>query len=98
MLIIQNTFFSEKERKPRPPKDTYYQQEYSSVSRQTVSQIVDIPDWLLFVLAIFLPPLAVYLKKGARMSFWINVVLTFFFLPGTLHALLIVFWSRTKLI
>lgn len=46
---------------------------------------------LLVILAIFIPPLAVYLKDGLHTSFWIDVILTLlFFLPGVIYALLIV--------
>ncbi|MBC7720736.1 MAG: YqaE/Pmp3 family membrane protein [Pedobacter sp.] len=47
---------------------------------------------LLCILAILLPPLAVYLKEGAINSkFWISLLLTLlFFLPGVIYALLVV--------
>ncbi|RAU83482.1 YqaE/Pmp3 family membrane protein [Pontibacter arcticus] len=43
------------------------------------------------ILAILLPPLAVFLHDGIGTSFWINIILTLlFFLPGIIHALLVV--------
>ena len=47
---------------------------------------------LLCILALLLPPLAVYLKEGAINSkFWISLLLTLlFFLPGVIYALLVV--------
>lgn len=48
---------------------------------------------LQVILCFFIPPLAVYLKKGNKIDndFWINVVLTLFGgLPGLLHGLYIV--------
>jgi len=43
---------------------------------------------ILIVLAILLPPLAVYLKKGAGTDLIINIVLCLlFYVPGVLHAL-----------
>lgn len=43
------------------------------------------------ILAIFIPPLAVFLHDGIGTSFWINIILTLlFFLPGIIHALLVV--------
>ncbi|MBC5991673.1 YqaE/Pmp3 family membrane protein [Pontibacter sp. SD6] len=43
------------------------------------------------ILAILLPPLAVFLHDGIGTSFWINIILTLlFFLPGVIHALLVV--------
>ena len=48
---------------------------------------------LLIALAIILPPLAVLIKHGFRLDFWINLVLTiFFYLPGQVHAI----WSILK--
>lgn len=43
------------------------------------------------ILAIFLPPIAVFLKKGAGKDLAINIVLCIlFFFPGVLHALWVV--------
>ncbi len=43
------------------------------------------------ILAIILPPLAVYLKKGGGKDLIINIVLCFvFYVPAILHALWIV--------
>ena len=40
-----------------------------------------------FLLAVILPPLSVFLARGAGRTFWINVVLTVCaYLPGVLHA------------
>lgn len=46
---------------------------------------------IFFVLAILIPPAAVYMKKGAGKNFALNLLLTFlFFFPGLVHALYIV--------
>jgi uncharacterized membrane protein YqaE (UPF0057 family) len=46
---------------------------------------------LLIVLAILLPPLAVFLKKGAGKDLVINILLCLiFFIPGIIHALWLV--------
>ena len=46
---------------------------------------------VLIVLAIFLPPLAVFLISGLGRDFWINLILTLlFWLPGTIHAIYLV--------
>ncbi len=47
---------------------------------------------LLVILAIILPPLAVYLHEGEiNNKFWIDLVLTLlFFLPGIIYALVVV--------
>lgn len=48
---------------------------------------------LLIILAIFLPPIAVFLKKGVGKDLIINIILCIlFFLPGVIHAL----WLVTK--
>ncbi len=48
---------------------------------------------ILIVLAIFLPPVAVFMKKGIMPTFWINLILTLLlFFPGMVHAL----WIVTK--
>lgn len=40
------------------------------------------------LLAILIPPFAVYLKEGGGGHFWLNILLTlFFYLPGLVHAL-----------
>ena len=46
---------------------------------------------VLVILAIFLPPLAVFLIKGLGRDFWINLILTLlFWLPGTAHAIYLI--------
>jgi len=47
---------------------------------------------LLIILAILLPPLAVYLHEGTiNNKFWISLLLTLlFFLPGVIYALVVV--------
>ena len=48
---------------------------------------------ILIILAIILPPLAVFLKNGLGKDLFINIVLClFFYLPGILHA----FWVILK--
>ena len=48
---------------------------------------------VLIILSIFLPPLAVFLKKGAGKDLIINIVLCFlFYVPAIIHAL----WLVTK--
>lgn len=46
---------------------------------------------VLIIIAIFLPPIAVFLKKGAGKDLIINIVLCLLmFLPGVVHALWLV--------
>jgi len=43
---------------------------------------------VLMILAIFLPPVAVFLKDGAGKDLIINIILCLlFFVPGVIHAL-----------
>ena len=47
---------------------------------------------ILIILAILLPPLAVYLKTKSGKDTLINIVLCFlFWIPGVLHALYLIF-------
>ena len=42
---------------------------------------------ILIILAILIPPLGVFLLRGFRGSFWLNVLLTLLgYLPGQIHA------------
>ncbi|MEO5942172.1 MAG: YqaE/Pmp3 family membrane protein [Ferruginibacter sp.] len=63
----------------------FKKQKYSS-SEGSTNQV------LLVILAILLPPLAVYLHEGEINSkFWIDLLLTLlFFLPGVIYALVVV--------
>ncbi|MBR9865850.1 YqaE/Pmp3 family membrane protein [uncultured Amphritea sp.] len=46
---------------------------------------------ILIILAILLPPIAVFMKAGAGLQLLINIVLClFFYIPGILHALWLV--------
>lgn len=48
-------------------------------------------DILRIILAIFLPPLGVFLQEGLGGQFWINVILTILgYIPGIIHALYII--------
>lgn len=43
------------------------------------------------ILAIFLPPLAVFLQVGIGKHFWINIILTLIgYIPGIVHAVWVV--------
>lgn len=47
---------------------------------------------LSLILAILLPPAAVFLEVGLTTHFWINVVLTLIgYVPGIIHALWVVY-------
>jgi uncharacterized membrane protein YqaE (UPF0057 family) len=52
---------------------------------------LDTNTLLMVIIAILLPPVAVFLKKGAGMELVIGIVLTIlFFVPGIIYALLVV--------
>ncbi|QDS92174.1 Proteolipid membrane potential modulator [Roseimaritima multifibrata] len=47
---------------------------------------------LKIILAVLLPPLAVYMNTGLSTQFWLNLVLTIvgFWVVGVVHALIVV--------
>ncbi len=47
---------------------------------------------LKIVLAVLLPPLAVFMNSGLSTQFWLNLVLTIvgFWIVGVIHALIVV--------
>ncbi len=49
-------------------------------------------DFIRIVIAIFLPPLAVFLQVGLGKDFWINLLLTIlgFYILGVVHAVWII--------
>ena len=47
-----------------------------------------IMEIIRIIIALFIPPLAVFLKVGIGGQFWLNILLTIlFFFPGVIHAL-----------
>jgi len=52
-------------------------------------------DFLKILLAVFFPPVAVFMREGLARQFWIKILLTFLGgLPGILHALWILFRKK----
>ena len=48
-------------------------------------------DLLRIILAIFLPPVGVFLQVGFGLQFWINIVLTILgYIPGIIHAVWVI--------
>lgn len=47
---------------------------------------------LLVILAIFMPPLAVAIKDGLSVSFWLNILFTLlgFWIVGVIHAVYVI--------
>ncbi|KAK7544529.1 uncharacterized protein J3D65DRAFT_23912 [Phyllosticta citribraziliensis] len=54
-------------------------------------------DCLLILIAIFLPPLVVLIKRGCGLNFCLNILLTLLgWIPGILHAWLIIATSPRR--
>jgi uncharacterized membrane protein YqaE (UPF0057 family) len=81
---------SKKERKERVKEAKKSLKEYKKQKRGGGEPSTD--KVLLVILAILLPPLAVYLHQGEiNTKFWIDLVLTLlFFLPGIIYALIVI--------
>ncbi|KAH8087522.1 putative cation transport-related protein [Filobasidium floriforme] len=48
-------------------------------------------DILKIILAIFVPPLGVFIERGCNADFFINILLTILgYIPGIIHALYII--------
>lgn len=48
-------------------------------------------DIIRILLAIFLPPVGVFLQVGLGLQFWLNILLTIFgYVPGIIHAVYII--------
>ncbi len=58
----------------------------------TASYHGDVDLLILVLLAIFVPPLSVFLVKGLRNEFWIDIILTcLLWFPGIIYALIVIF-------
>ncbi|MCP1676028.1 uncharacterized membrane protein YqaE (UPF0057 family) [Natronocella acetinitrilica] len=48
-------------------------------------------DPIKIILAIFLPPVGVFMEVGLTGHFWLSILLTFLgFIPGIIHALYVI--------
>jgi uncharacterized membrane protein YqaE (UPF0057 family) len=48
-------------------------------------------DLIRIVIAIFIPPLGVFLQVGLGLHFWLNIVLTLLgYIPGIVHAVWVI--------
>ena len=61
-------------------------------NEKKANKSANVEMWLLIVLAILLPPLAVYLHQGEiNGKFWLSILFWFLFIiPGVIYALLVV--------
>ena len=63
----------------------------SRISDQPNTTELNTDQLILVILAIIIPPLAVFIARGLGNEFWISLILTLlFWLPGMIYALLIV--------
>jgi uncharacterized membrane protein YqaE (UPF0057 family) len=66
---------------PRSPR-------YVPGNKQTGYSIVDV---IRILLAIFLPPVGVFLQVGLGLQFWLNILLTLCgYIPGIIHAIWVI--------
>jgi uncharacterized membrane protein YqaE (UPF0057 family) len=81
---------SKQERKSRIKEAKSYLKEYKA--QKASGDEVSTNQLLLVILAILLPPLAVYLHENAINSkFWLSLLLTLlFWLPGLIYALIVI--------
>jgi uncharacterized membrane protein YqaE (UPF0057 family) len=81
---------SHKEKKFRIKESKALLKQYKAEKKAGSS--TDTNTLLLVILAILLPPLAVYLHENAiNTKFWIDLILTLlFFLPGIIYALIVI--------
>jgi uncharacterized membrane protein YqaE (UPF0057 family) len=81
---------SKKEQKLRVKEAKKQVQIFKKEKKSNKSANVEM--WLLIVLAILLPPLAVYLHQGEiNGKFWLSILFWFLFIiPGVVYALLVV--------
>jgi uncharacterized membrane protein YqaE (UPF0057 family) len=48
-------------------------------------------DLIRIIIAIFIPPLGVFLQVGIGRDFWINIILTLLgYIPGIVHAVWVI--------
>jgi len=82
---------SKKERKTRIKNAKKEIRKYKAERKGGVN--TDIEPWVLIVLAILLPPLAVYLYEDEiNWKFWVSILLTIlFWIPGVIFAFLVIF-------
>ena len=63
----------------------------NEVQKQDIGGVSEI-DIVSVILALFLPPVGVFVKKGFGGSFLVNCLLTLLgFFPGMIHALFVIF-------
>lgn len=89
----QNDGFALSDAMSAQPQTSTIQSDINVEEKKTTFNLLgEIELLLLVIIAILLPPLAVFLVDGLSLSFWLNLVLTLlFYIPGLIHALIVVF-------
>jgi uncharacterized membrane protein YqaE (UPF0057 family) len=89
--INEFKYLSKRERKSRIREAKKEIKAYKAARK--AGKVSETETWVLVLLAILLPPLAVYLHQGEINSkFWISIILTLlFWIPGVIFAFLVIF-------
>lgn len=90
MFFIQRKVFPDKQKVEHHTNNNYYSQTNNTGASNAIEQ-ARLSGLMKLLLAICLPPLAVYLEKGVHQSLWINILLTLLWWPGVIHALLVIY-------
>lgn len=91
-IAAQENIIQEQRRSATVVKAAELRSVLKEAKKRRIALEETIPFILLVILAIILPPLAVFIKEGIDTPFWISLVLTLlFWLPGVIYALYIIF-------
>ena len=86
-----NTILTKTTIKEKVKRAGKYVMSHMAKSAATASVSANGDGLLLCILAIFLPPLAVFLAAGIGSEFWIDLLLTFlFWIPGVIYAFIVI--------
>ena len=88
--LAEFNHLSKKEKKTRIKEVKKQVKVFKKEKKENKSSKVEM--WVLILLSILLPPLAVYLHQGeVNKKFWISIILTLlFWIPGVIYAILVV--------
>jgi uncharacterized membrane protein YqaE (UPF0057 family) len=88
--LAEFNHLSKKEKKTRIKEVKKQIKVFKKEKKENKSAKVEM--WVLILLSILLPPLAVYLHQGEiNKKFWLSVILTIlFWIPGVIYAILVV--------
>lgn len=88
---VKTEQFQQKIKKVRHRKANRLKRKLSNSKSNSSKKLEEV---ILAILAVLLPPLAVFLYEGLSTNFWIDLILTlFFWLPGILFAFYVIFLS-----